>query len=250
MKLKGAIFDLDGVISRTEEIHAKAWKSLFDEFLKEFSKINSLEFREFNLVEDYLKYVDGRPRLEGIKTFLQSRKIFLEAGSKGSPSDFSSITGLGLIKDKIFRGILEKEGVNLYESTISLIEELNDKNISLFVASSSKNCRRVLQTAGIEDNFLSVFDGVDLEINNLPGKPHPALFLKVIEGYDLDPQDCVVFEDSVAGVISAKKGGFFTIGIDRAGNEESLKEEGADIIVRDLEEISFNQREGFFTKTS
>ena len=250
MNLKGAIFDLDGVISRTEEIHAKAWKALFDRFLKEFSKTNSLEFREFNLVEDYLKYVDGRPRIEGIKTFLQSREIFLEIGNKESPSDLRSMNGLGLIKDKMFRDILEREGVSLYESTISLIRELNDNTISLFVASSSKNCRRVLQTAGIQDNFLSVFDGVDLEINNLPGKPHPALFLKVIEGYNLSPEDCIVFEDSVAGVASAKAGGFFTIGIDRASNTEALRNEGADIVIKDVDEVRFEKNKGILLRGS
>tara|TARA_B100000575_G_C23094106_1_gene630920 strand:+ start:774 stop:1520 length:747 start_codon:yes stop_codon:yes gene_type:complete len=243
MIFKAAIFDLDGVISKTEETHAKAWKKIFDKFLQEHYLQKQREFIEFDLKLDYLEYVDGRPRSEGIGNFLKSRGIELPMGSKDSLEDFNTVAGLGLIKDKEFRRILAKEGVTLYDSTVKLIEQFHDAKLKQFVASSSKNCRRVLKAANLQDFFFSIFDGIDLEHNNLPGKPNPALFLKVIEGYDLKPQECVVFEDSIAGVKSALSGGFFTIGIDRGNNSESFKKEGANIIVRDLSELEFNSHE-------
>ena len=225
MMISGAIFDLDGVISKTEVLHALAWKELFDNFLK--VSLSADEFLEFDLEEDYLKYVDGRPRLEGINTFLASRSIKLEQGDNNSAADFSTVTGLGLIKDELFRKVLFEKGVDLYSSTILLIDKLASFDVPLFVASSSKNCRRVLEVSGLMNKFLSIFDGVDLEKFGLKGKPHPDLFLRVIDGFNIKPKDCVVFEDSLAGVISAISGGFYTVGIDRATNSEYFKKEKA-----------------------
>ena len=246
MIITGAIFDLDGVISKTEVLHASAWKKLFDNFLK--ARLSSDDFLEFDLEKDYLKYVDGRPRLEGINTFLASRGIKLEQGDNNSAGDFSTVTGLGLIKDDIFRRVLSQQGVSLYSSTILLIDKLASFDIPLFVASSSKNCRRVLEVSGLRNNFLSIFDGVDLEKYGLKGKPHPDLFLKVIDGFNLEPKDCVVFEDSLAGVMSAKSGGFYTVGIDRATNSEFFKKEKADLIINDLSQLDFSKGKGLFLK--
>jgi alpha,alpha-trehalase len=236
MKFKGAVFDLDGVISKTEKVHARAWKQMFDVFLLDRSKSMGEEFISFNKKDDYLQYVDGKPRHEGIKSFLESRDIFSDKADLNNKVE-NKIIELGSIKDKIFKQILSKEGVDLYESSINLIHELHDRNINLFVGSSSKNCRRVLESSKIINLFESIFDGTDLEKENIPGKPHPGLFLKAIENSTLSVKDCVVFEDSVAGVLSAKGGEFFTVGVDRSNNPEILKDAGADMIVNDLIEI-------------
>ena len=238
MKFKGAVFDLDGVISKTENVHARAWKEMFDSFLNERSKTNGEDFIPFDKHSDYLNYVDGKPRLEGIRSFLQSREINLT--KQDDQNDLIDIEELGGIKDDIFKKILHEEGVDLYETTIDLIHDLHKRGIKLFVASSSKNCRRVLKSSDLMNYFLNIFDGTDLDRKQIPGKPHPGLFLNAIEGSYLQVSDCVVFEDSVAGVKSAKGGGFFTIGVDRSNNTESLINAGADIVVTDLVEIDSN----------
>ena len=236
MKFKGAIFDLDGVISKTEKVHARAWKEMFDAFLLSRSKFKKEIFVEFNLHDDYVKFVDGKPRLEGIKSFLSSRSISIDDGETHQKDELN-ISQLGQIKDKIFREIISNDGVEVYQTAIDLIYKLKKRDVDLFVASSSKNCRRVLKSCNLTPLFNSVFDGTDLEKYNIPGKPHPGLFLKAIEESGLAVSDCVVFEDSVAGVESAKGGGFFTVGVDRSDNPLTLSNSGADIVVDDLAKI-------------
>lgn len=249
MNIEGAIFDLDGVISKTEKVHAKAWKDLFDEFLINQSKSGDVEYLEFDQDLDYLRYVDGKPRIDGIKSFLKSRDIYLQMGdSKSDEENLHTYTGLGNKKDKLFNKYIDTYGIDVYESTIELIHKLDFAGKKLFVASSSKNCRKILRVAGLEKIFQGIYDGTDLVKDNVPGKPEPFLFLNVIKDHDLDTRNTVVFEDAVAGVQSAKAGGFYTIGISRSNNKLDLEKAGADRVVNDLEEVEFSATRGLKIK--
>lgn len=242
MRIEAAIFDLDGVISKTAIKHAIAWKILFDRFLRQYCEDNSENYIEFDIRNDYLKYVDGKPRIEGIKSFLKSRNIEVEIGDNLSLEDMTTIWGLGKIKDKVFRDSIEADGVDLYESTIQLINTFIKLEIPIAVASSSKNCRRVLSAARIDHKFDQVFDGTDLDKEKLPGKPMPDLFLRAAQKLSIEPNVTVVFEDSVAGILSAKAGKFgYMVGIDRGGNYESLANAGSDVVVNDLDELDFDE---------
>tara|TARA_A100001015_G_C15044334_1_gene742387 strand:- start:5729 stop:6463 length:735 start_codon:yes stop_codon:yes gene_type:complete len=239
MNFKGVIFDLDGVISKTEKVHALAWKKTFDSFLKERSYESGEDFVEFDLVKDYFECLDGKPRKEGIKSFLYKRGVLIEENEESS-NEKEFINILGSKKDNIFKKIIDSDGVELYEGSINLINNLYKKKIELYVASSSKNCRKVLKTSGIIKNFNGIFDGIDLEKNNLKGKPEPDIFINVIKNSKLSFFDFLVFEDSKAGIESAKSGGFFVIGVDRLNNPEALKKAGADRVVKDLREIKID----------
>ena len=180
---------------------------------------------------------------------MKSRNIELPNGDlSSSDENLSTVVGLGNKKDKIFNNYLDKGGVEVYDSTKSLISSLRSEGIKLFVASSSKNCRKILKITGLFDMFEAIYDGTDLIKDNIPGKPEPYLFLNVIKGHDLDINNTVVFEDAVSGVQSAKAGGFYTIGISRSNNTFELRKAGADLVVDDLQELHFSVTEGLIKK--
>lgn len=232
-KFKGVIFDMDGVITQTAKIHAKAWKSMFDEFLK---KRDGLGFTPFDIGEDYKQYIDGKPRLDGVRSFLESRNIILEEENT-SDSSADSIVGLGEKKNARFLDILQKEGVEVYPDTIRLAK-LWKNQMDLAVVTASKNCHFIMESAGILDLFDVRVDGVYAAEKNLPGKPAPDIFLEASKLMGVDPSLCILFEDARAGVEAGKRGKFgLVIGVEREGSPEGLLNSGADFVVDNLDQV-------------
>ncbi|MDD4956882.1 MAG: trehalose-phosphatase [Candidatus Omnitrophica bacterium] len=232
------VFDMDGVITRTALVHGKAWKACFDEYLRLREKRDNEPFREFTHENDYLPYVDGKPRYEGVKSFLGSRGIKIPYGEPSDGPDKETACGLGNRKNEIFVEILERDGVGVYESTIELIKELNAAGIKTGVASSSKNCELILKKAGVQGLFGSRVDGVISARLSLKGKPEGDIFVRAARELGAEPARSVVVEDAVSGVQAGRNGGFgMVIGVARENNTDDLLSNGADVAVKDLEEI-------------
>ena len=230
----GVIFDLDGVITKTAEVHAKAWKRLFDEYLEENAKGDWKPFDD----EDYRRYVDGKPRYEGVRSFLESRGIDLPYGSPDDEPEKETVSGLGNRKNRYFNALIEQDGVDVFEPAVRLLRQLRSAGFKTAVVSSSKNCAAVLKVAGISDLFDNKTDGVDAEEMDLEGKPSPDIFLVAAERLKVKPERAVVLEDALSGVKAGKKGGFaLVIGVDRTGHGEDLKKEGADVVLTDLSAV-------------
>ncbi len=231
---RAVIFDLDGVVTRTARVHAAAWKELFDAYLERRLGDDAEPFTD----HDYREYVDGKPRYDGVADFLASRGIELERGDPSDSSDADTVCGLGNRKNGIFRRRLEEDGVEVFDTTVSLIRRLRARGVGTAVVSSSKNCALVLETAGLADLFDERVDGVTSEELGLDGKPAPDIFVEAARRLGVDPGDAAVVEDAEAGVAAGRAGGFgLVIGVDRADHAGDLRESGADIVVRDLEEI-------------
>ncbi len=230
-----AIFDLDGVITRTARVHAEAWKRLFDDFLRDRSRQSGVPFRPFDATDNYLRYVDGKPRLEGIVSFLQSRGIELPWGESDDGEDKATIYGLGNRKNRYFNEHLRREGVEVFDSSVRFLHELRTSGIRTALVSSSRNAAAVLKTAGLADLFDVRIDGNDLARLGLKGKPAPDLFVTAAKRLGVEPSRSIVFEDAISGVEAGRAGGFgHVVGIDRRGAPEALLEAGADIVVPDL----------------
>lgn len=231
---KGAVFDMDGVITKTAKIHAKAWKTLFDDFLQQFQ---GEDYQPFHIDRDYAQYIDGKPRLDGIRSFLKSRKISLEEGGPEDEGHRHTVFSLGDLKNKIFLRLLQEEGAEVYPDTIALVKKWKGK-LKLAVISSSKNCRHVLESAGALAFFDVRVDGISSEKKQLKGKPDPDIFLEASKLMGLQPAECIVFEDAIAGVQAGKKGGFgLVIGVARGNGRENLINSGADFVVNSLKNI-------------
>jgi len=233
------IFDLDGVITKTALVHSAAWTKMFNEFLKENATTNNIQYKPFTHEGDYLPFVDGKPRYKGVESFLLSRNIELPFGDPSDLPSQKTICGLGNRKNQAFNEVLEKDGVEIYPSTVELIHNLKAAGIHVGVASSSKNCRNVLETAGLIDLFEVRIDGeVSAEIG-LEGKPEPDIFTTAADRMGVEYFRSVVVEDAVSGVAAGKKGNFgFVLGVAREDNKRELLISGADIAVSDLEEIN------------
>src|SRR5450830_1082449 len=230
------VFDLDGVVTRTARVHAKAWKRMFDEYLERTSGGDG--FEPFSVETDYRPYVDGKPRYDGVKSFLESRGMDIPYGDPSDPHDKETICGLGNRKNEIFLTVLKEEGAEVFQSSVDLIRNLRSRGFRIAVATSSKNCDAVLDSANIVDLFDAKVDGIDLESLDLPGKPAPDMFLEAARRLDADPKRTVTFEDAIAGVQACRSGGFgLVIGVNRADQASALKEAGADVVVHDLSEI-------------
>jgi beta-phosphoglucomutase family hydrolase len=232
------LFDLDGVLTQTAKVHAKAWKQMFDEYLEERAQRSGEPFREFVLPADYEQYVDGKPRRDGVRSFLESRGIALELGSPDDPSDAETIYGLGTRKNNIVLKLIHDEGVEPYEGSVRFVEAARDQGLRRAVVSSSTNCHDVLVAAGIEHLFEAEIDGVVAEREHLAGKPAPDTFLAGARALGAEPAHAVVFEDALAGVEAGRAGRFgWVVGVDRTGHAEALREHGADVVVQDLAEL-------------
>ena len=242
-----AIFDLDGVVTFTARLHSEAWKQLFDEFLRSRAEATGEPFRPFTDA-DYNAYVDGRPRLDGIRTFLASRGITLPEGTSSDPPDAETVAGLGHRKNRIFRALLVERGVDVDGGAVRLIRELRERGVRVGVASSSKNTPLILETAGLESLFEARVDGITSEELGLRGKPAPDIFLACLERLGArDPGRAVVVEDAVSGVEAGRAGGFgLVLGVDRADQAIALREHGADWVVRDLRKLSADRIEAWF----
>lgn len=249
MKFKAAIFDLDGVVTDTAKIHAAAWKTMFDYFLKRHLDSQTMLFHEFTY-NDYLQYVDGLPRIDGIKNFLMSRSIDIPLGNPEDSIQDKTIHGLGNYKNKLFNDILIRDGAEIFYSTIKLLEELKNKNIKTAVASSSKNCKTIIEQSKLEEFFDARVDGTTLDELKLAGKPLPDMFLEAAKRLEVKPATTMVVEDAISGVQAAHRGKFgLVVGIDRKGTiTEDLKNNGADIVVSDMGELSLEDIENYFQK--
>lgn len=232
------VFDLDGVITDTASVHASAWKKLFDEFLKQYSQEKGVGFVPFDKESDYLDHVDGKPRYKGVEDFLTSRGITLEYGDPDDPPEKNTICGLGNKKNLAFNQILQEEGVKVFDSTVSLINEAISVGLKIGIISSSKNCEMVLKKAGLYDLFEARVDGVIAAQRGLRGKPYPDVFWSASEELGVAQERTVVVEDAISGVTAGSKGGFgLVIGIDRTGIGDKLLANGADIVIKDMEEV-------------
>ncbi len=233
--IKAAVFDLDGVITQTAKVHAKAWKRLFDDYLQYRNEKYKEDNPPFDIEIEYSKYVDGIPRYDGVKTFLSSRNIELEHGDPSDDPDKETICGLGNRKNKYFLKKLKTEGVDYYEDSINFIKFLKSGNIKTAVISSSRNCTAVLQATGIKDLFDTQVDGTDLSEHNLKGKPAPDIFIEACRRLNIPTKKAIALEDAIQGVTAAAKADFaHVIGVDRVGKAQQLKDNGADIAVTDV----------------
>jgi trehalose-phosphatase len=232
------IFDLDGVITKTAKVHAAAWKELFDGFLRKWAEGHGKEFEPFDIQHDYQEYVDGKPRYDGVKSFLESRGINLSYGDPEDDSDEETICGLGKKKNKLFQKHLQEDGVEVYEHASDFLQKLRQNGFKTAIVSSSKNCMAVLQVVGLARLFDTQVDGVLSETLGLKGKPDPDIFLEAAKRLEVDRKRAIVMEDAVSGVQAGRRGGFGkVVGVDRTGHARELKENGADLTVQNLGEI-------------
>jgi len=241
------VFDLDGVVTKTALVHAAAWKEMFDEYMKKREIRDGEPFREFTHENDYLPFVDGKPRYKGVQSFLESRGIHIPFGEPADSSEEETVCGLGNRKNIKFREVLAKNGVEIYDSTVVLIKELHQKGVRVGVASSSKNCQYVLQAAGIEALFETRVDGVVSAEMGLKGKPEADIFVVAAKKLGAEPSQAIVVEDAVSGVQAGRNGHFgLVIGLAREKNEEELKKNGADVVLEDFKGINIDSLDQWF----
>ena len=233
-RVRGVIFDVDGVVTRTATVHAEAWRAMFDAYLRERSARDGVPFVAFT-DEDYRRHIDGKARFDGVADFLRSRGIRLPHGDPDDPPDRETVCGLGNRKNLAFIDEVRRNGAAPYPSTLVLLRRLGDEGIPTAAVSASENCAAVLAAAGASDLFATRVDGVDARELDLAGKPDPALFLEAARRLGLPPASCTVVEDAIAGVEAGRRGGFGTvIGVDRTAHPAPLREHGADVVVPDL----------------
>jgi len=249
MHFDAAIFDLDGVVTDTAALHATAWKSMFDAFLRLKSAKTGVSFAPFTQ-DDYLAYVDGRPRYEGVSAFLQSRGLTLPEGDPADGPGRETVCGLGNRKDESFNRVLDGDGVTVFESTLALIGALRKAGVKVGMATSSRNGGRVLEKAGIAGLFAARIDGVVAAELGLWGKPAPDIFAVACERLGAARHRTAVIEDAVSGVAAGARGRFgLTLGVARQDNGEELRRNGADLVVNDLSQITLAEIESWFENT-
>lgn len=243
------VFDLDGVITFTARVHAAAWKQMFDEFLRQRAVVSGEPFRPFTDT-DYHAYVDGKPRYDGVYSFLRSRNIDLPYGAASDSPSAITVCGLGNRKNELFNRKVREEGVDVDSEAVRLVRELRSRGIATGIASSSKNAVPILQGVGIEDLFAAVVDGVVSERLRLRGKPQPDIFLECLReltGGSVPPQRAAIVEDAIAGVEAGHRGGFgLVLGVDR-DNSGALLDHGANWVIHDFREVNADSVFSFFT---
>ena len=238
ISFESVVFDLDGVITKTDKIHAQSWKLMFDAYFQERQIYKGDKLKKFNYTEDYLPFIDGKPRYQGVKSLLEAYHIHIPFGDKNDTGEQQTICGLGNKKNDKFREVIKNEGVEIYSSTMKIIENLYALDIPMGVASSSKNCQFVLETLSQKKFFLTCIDGLILEKLGLRGKPSPEIFIKAVNDMGCKPSSSIVVEDAISGVEAGKAGGFgLVIGLARENNEEELRRRGADVVIRGFEGI-------------
>lgn len=232
------LFDLDGVLTATAKVHAATWKKIFDEYLRKRATENNESFQPFDIQSDYKLYVDGKPRYDGARDFLESRGIHLPEGTPDSPPDSETVCGLGNRKDKIIQRVIESDGVEAYDGSVALVRHLRSQGIKTAVVTSSHHGGPVVEAAGIADLFDLQVDGNVIDRLKLAGKPAPDAFLKAAEDLGVEPKRAVVVEDALSGVQAGRNGGFgLVVGVARHDNADELKANGADMVVIDLGEM-------------
>lgn len=232
------LFDLDGVLTDTARIHASCWQRAFDDFLREWAERNGEGFQPFDVEADYLRYVDGKPRYDGVRDFLGSRGIELPQGTPGDAPGHGTVCALGNRKNELVGQALASEPIDVYPGSLRLLRELRAAGVKTAVVSSSANCAAILRGAAIEDLFDTRMDGAIAAERGIAGKPAPDTFLAAATELGTTPERAVVVEDAISGVQAGRAGGFgLVLGVARQGNERALEDNGADRVVRDLEEM-------------
>jgi beta-phosphoglucomutase family hydrolase len=232
------LFDLDGVLTQTAKVHAAAWKQMFDDYLRRRADERGEPFVPFDPVREYDEYVDGKPRYDGVRSFLSSRGIELPQGTPADPPGAETIDGLGNRKNEIVLKMIHDDGVQPYEGSVRYVEAARAAGLRRAVVSSSTNCRDVLAAAGIQDLFEEIVDGHVAERAHLNGKPAPDTFLAGARTLGVEAGQAAVFEDALAGVQAGRAGNFgFVVGVDRVGQAAALKAHGANVVVLDLAEL-------------
>jgi beta-phosphoglucomutase family hydrolase len=234
---RGCLFDLDGVLTRTATVHQAAWREMFDAYLRSRAEREDGDVQPFT-AEDYDRYVDGKPRADGTRSFLRSRGIDLPEGSPDDPPDAETVHGLGNRKNEILRRRIREDGVEAYDGSVRYLRAVADAGIPRAVVSSSANCKDVLVAADLERFVDARIDGSVAAQDHLRGKPEPDTYLAAARALGIDARHAAIFEDALAGVEAGRAGGFGrVVGVDRVGQAEDLRAHGADIVVRDLAEL-------------
>lgn len=232
------LFDMDGVVTKTAVVHAAAWKEMFDEFLRDWSSKTGAAFVPFDPVRDYDEYVDGKPRLDGIRSFLESRSISLPEGAASDPEGAQTVWGLGNRKNNLVLTLLARDGVEVYDGSTRYLTAVRAAGLRTAIVSSSANTAAVLEAAGISELFDARVDAQVAAERGLRGKPAPDTFLEAARMLGVAANGAAVFEDALAGVAAGHAGGFgLVIGVDRVGQADALRAQGADVVVRDLAEL-------------
>ena len=237
-KYDAVLFDLDGVVTDTANIHATCWKQMFDEYLKARADEHGEAFRPFDIATDYRLYVDGKPRFDGVRDFLKSRAIQLPEGIAADAPSVETVRGLGNRKNELVNHAIDTVGVDVYEGTVALIHQLLEDGFRVAVVTSSQNCDLVLNAAKVADLFEVRVDGHVILEKHLSGKPAPDGFLEAAKELGVEPPRSVVVEDAISGVQAGAAGGFgLVIGVARKDNAAELKQHGAHVVVHDLSEL-------------
>ncbi|MGK5445275.1 beta-phosphoglucomutase family hydrolase [Micromonospora sp. URMC 105] len=236
--VSACLFDLDGVLTQTAKVHNAAWKQTFDAFLARRAAATGEPFRPFDPGPDYNRYVDGRPRADGVRTFLASRGVVLPEGSPDDPPDADTVNGVGNRKNVVLLERIHHDGVEVYPGSVAYLRAAVAAGLRRAVVSASANCRDVVASAGLEPLLEARVDGLVARAEGLRGKPFPDTFLAGAKLLGVDPANAAVFEDALAGVAAGRAGGFgYVIGVDRVGQADELRAHGADIVVTDLSDL-------------
>ena len=237
-ELDAVVFDMDGVVTETATVHASAWKKLFDAYLKQVAMATGVDFTPFDEQADYQRYVDGKNRYDGVRSFLESRGIHLPEGSPSDPAGSDTVCAMGNDKDTYFLAHVREQGVRAYESTVRILHALRTKGVKIGLVSASRNAEEVLGAAGVSDLFDTRVDGVVAADLNLPGKPKPDMFCEAARRLEVEPDRAAVVEDALSGVAAGRAGNFaLVVGVARHGQYDALREAGADVVVADLAEL-------------
>jgi beta-phosphoglucomutase family hydrolase len=229
---------MDGVITQTAKVHDAAWKEMFDEFLRTWSAEHNQQFVPFDPVNDYDEYVDGKPRLEGTASFLESRGITLPEGTEADKADAQTVWGLSNKKNDLIQQVIERDGVQAYEGSVRYVNAVRAAGLKTAIVSSSANTEAVLKAAGVDGLFAVRVDHQVAEARKLHGKPAPDTFLEAARMLGVPAAEATVFEDALAGVAAGRAGHFgFVVGVDRVGQADQLRAHGADAVVKDLAEL-------------
>lgn len=232
------LFDLDGVLTQTARVHAEAWKAMFDAYLRQRAAGDGTRFKPFDKVSDYDEYVDGKPRADGVRSFLASRHIEVLEGGDADPPGRDTVHGLGNRKDKLFLELIHRDGVSPYKGSVRYLRAARGAGLRTAVVSSSKNCSEVLRAAELDGLFDAQVDGKVAEVKHLKGKPAPDTYLMAARMLGAQAREAAVYEDALAGVEAGRAGGFaLVVGVDRAGQSAALRAHGADIVVTDLADL-------------
>jgi beta-phosphoglucomutase family hydrolase len=237
-EVRACLFDLDGVLTRTATLHAAAWKEMFDEFLRAWARRTGEPFVPFDALDDYDRYVDGRPRLDGTRSFLAARGIELPEGTAADAIDAGTVHGLSNRKNELVLKHMAEGGIEVFDGSVRYVRAVRAAGMPTAVVSSSANTAQVLEATGIADLFDARIDGLVAEQRGLAGKPAPDTFVAGAEALGVTPDAAAVFEDALAGVEAGRAGGFaLVVGVDRVGEADELRRHGADIVVTDLSEL-------------